>query len=416
MPRDDFSPETKKRLAQRAGYQCSICNIITVGPSNESADAINNTGIAAHIAAASPGGRRFDPKQTSEQRSSIDNGIWLCSYHADLIDGDEITYTISYLLTIKRNHEIKIQYKQKGFNVDNGMMTEIEICNLGPIIDHINLTFYNRNIILGDNGVGKTMICEMITSLTNKEFLTRWKRQRQLRGNAYCHLHYFRNESNKFTIAINSRSVVTYKLNDIEYPFLDPAITTFYPKEEFFAFLNMTKAEYIEQADKGLEAIDLLENDLIYGLARYFRLSKDEFATVISAMATERKYFIHDIRLSEDRKDLEVNYGFTMDRGYHSFHSYSGGEKQRIILEICIRIASFYARFKPTILLIEHTSFGTIDIAGINHLLKILREEKLGFQFFFTSMVERKELDTTGYAVWELKRGPSTRSVKAFGP
>jgi hypothetical protein len=42
---------------------------------------------------------------TPEQRSDINNAIWLCSNHAALIDRDAVTYKIEYLREMKRNHE-----------------------------------------------------------------------------------------------------------------------------------------------------------------------------------------------------------------------------------------------------------------------------------------------------------------------
>ncbi len=101
--RDDFSPDTKRRLALRAGHRCSFpdCGAQTVGPSDEANDAVNNVGVAAHIAGAARGARRYDPRMTKRQRSSIENGIWLCQTHAKLIDGDEANWTVELLNTIR---------------------------------------------------------------------------------------------------------------------------------------------------------------------------------------------------------------------------------------------------------------------------------------------------------------------------
>jgi hypothetical protein len=107
MARDEFSSLVKERLAERAGQRCSMahCRRTTVGPSNESPVSVANIGVAAHICAASQGGRRYDREMTPEQRSSIDNGIWLCAIHATLIDRDEVRYTKDTLHAIKREHE-----------------------------------------------------------------------------------------------------------------------------------------------------------------------------------------------------------------------------------------------------------------------------------------------------------------------
>jgi hypothetical protein len=98
---DDFSQSTKRTLAERAGHRCSFpsCPQTTIGPSEESEESTSSVGMACHIAAASggPGAKRFIAAMTSEERSSISNGIWMCYTHGKLIDTDETRYTIEML-------------------------------------------------------------------------------------------------------------------------------------------------------------------------------------------------------------------------------------------------------------------------------------------------------------------------------
>lgn len=84
---DDFSQKTKDLLARRVAHHCSrpSCKAPTSGPS-ESGDSAVNIGKAAHITAARPGGPRFDATLSGAQRRSFDNGIWLCTKCADLVD------------------------------------------------------------------------------------------------------------------------------------------------------------------------------------------------------------------------------------------------------------------------------------------------------------------------------------------
>jgi hypothetical protein len=93
--RDDFPTRTKEILAKRVGYRCSNpeCCQPTSGPQEDPNKAIN-IGVAAHITAASTGGPRFDSLLTSDQRKSVENGIWLCQKCAKLIDSDEARYTV----------------------------------------------------------------------------------------------------------------------------------------------------------------------------------------------------------------------------------------------------------------------------------------------------------------------------------
>jgi len=76
-------------------------------------DATANTGEAAHIsaAAAGRGARRYRSDLTAEQRSSIENGIWCCAFHAKLIDTDEITFTIPMLMKWKALAEHRAQLR-----------------------------------------------------------------------------------------------------------------------------------------------------------------------------------------------------------------------------------------------------------------------------------------------------------------
>jgi hypothetical protein len=107
MARDDFSEGTKSALAHRAAYFCSFAGCLrpTVGPSDEASDKVANIGIAAHICAASPGGARYDAAMSSSERKNIDNGIWLCSDHASLIDRDTTQFTVKSLKEMKTAHE-----------------------------------------------------------------------------------------------------------------------------------------------------------------------------------------------------------------------------------------------------------------------------------------------------------------------
>jgi hypothetical protein len=87
--RDDFTEEVKRTLASRVNNVCSnpYCQASTSGPQLDSTKALN-LGVAAHITAASPGGARYNPSLTSEQRSHINNGIYLCQICAKLVDND----------------------------------------------------------------------------------------------------------------------------------------------------------------------------------------------------------------------------------------------------------------------------------------------------------------------------------------
>lgn len=393
MPRDEFSLDVKRRLAQRAGYLCSICSNITVGPSNESETSVNLTGVAAHITAASagPGSRRYDASLSPEQRSSIDNGIWLCNTHADLIDGDEITYTTPYLKFVKETHELKIKLRQSGINVDKGVITKIELSNFGLITSPVVLEFTDRNIIYGDNGVGKTLIMELIASLADKTYLDRWTSERRLKVNSFCNICYFKNQLDKFSLSIDNKDKVSYSFNDTQIPFLVPTMTILFIKESYWEYLR----GITDEVKKTKSLIELLSS--------YFRLTEDEFVNVIGGIMREKKFFFNDINFNDKKDDLLVTVSDRLNSPAFSFETLSGGEQLRVLLEITLKIAYYHSKFNSTILLIENTSFDSIDSAGINNLFDIIRNDKPNFQFFFTT-IQNTRYKTDGFKVYELFR------------
>ena len=104
--RDNFQKSIIETLAKRAGQRCSnpYCKIPTVGPDSNPEKFIN-IGVAAHVTAASSGGKRYNPCLTEEQRGNILNGIWLCQKCAHLIDTDASRFPEELLHYWKRKHE-----------------------------------------------------------------------------------------------------------------------------------------------------------------------------------------------------------------------------------------------------------------------------------------------------------------------
>lgn len=115
--RDDFIDSTKRKLAIRAAHFCSHpdCMKLTAGPHSDP-DKSLQTGHAAHIKAAAPGGARYDDTQTVAERKSMSNGIWMCRECGDLVDKDAKGYTVSLLKKWKREHEKLISsVRTKGY-------------------------------------------------------------------------------------------------------------------------------------------------------------------------------------------------------------------------------------------------------------------------------------------------------------
>jgi hypothetical protein len=97
--RDEFPIEVRRAVAARAGHRCSFDHRKpTSGPAARAGAALSG-GIAAHITAAAPRGPRYDPSLSPGERRSADNAIWVCDFHARLIDRD--SFTVEQLRGVK---------------------------------------------------------------------------------------------------------------------------------------------------------------------------------------------------------------------------------------------------------------------------------------------------------------------------
>ena len=103
--RDNFPASVIQILYKRSGGKCCKCGATTFGPHTGRQDKYQNIGQAAHIAAAAPGGPRYNPRMSQEGRSSATNGLWLCSNCHSIIDRDTSEYTTAILKELKRRGE-----------------------------------------------------------------------------------------------------------------------------------------------------------------------------------------------------------------------------------------------------------------------------------------------------------------------
>jgi len=110
--RDDFTEAAKTVVAKRASFICSNpnCRSLTLFPSEQDPEKFVYIGKIAHITAASAGGPRYDSSLTKKQRSSVENGIFLCSNCADMIDKNNGSdFSANLLREWKRTHETWIK-------------------------------------------------------------------------------------------------------------------------------------------------------------------------------------------------------------------------------------------------------------------------------------------------------------------
>jgi len=98
----------KNQLAMRAHFICSNpdCRATTVASSEADESKLIYTGRAAHIHSAAVRGPRPNPSLTPEERSSMGNGVFLCSICADMVDDNNgLDYPAETLRAWKAQHD-----------------------------------------------------------------------------------------------------------------------------------------------------------------------------------------------------------------------------------------------------------------------------------------------------------------------
>lgn len=156
--RENFSHDTIERLKARAGYACSFpdCHAPTSGPSHESASQTANTGVAAHIHAASQGKgarRRLDLSNFPKSLlSDYSNGIWMCETHAKLIDTDEVRFTSEMLSRWRELAELRALLGQQ-----TGRTVQVHLRNG----HEVPLAVVKKSVTRNDNDVMNDM-CDAV--------------------------------------------------------------------------------------------------------------------------------------------------------------------------------------------------------------------------------------------------------------
>ena len=122
--RDNFSQSVISILFKRAGGKCCRCFAPTFGPVSNNPTKSVNIGQGAHIAAAAPGGPRYDSRMTPEERASAANGMWMCSNCHDIIDRDVDAFPTAELKRMKREAEKKAKSEMGvgTFTVSSGRL------------------------------------------------------------------------------------------------------------------------------------------------------------------------------------------------------------------------------------------------------------------------------------------------------
>ncbi|MFD9946264.1 hypothetical protein ACFWYW_30650 [Nonomuraea sp. NPDC059023] len=339
--RAEFSAATRKVIAERAGYQCSVlnCGRLTVGP-GPGRTQVANTGMAAHIYAASPDGPRGTGGLSTTERREPENGIWCCYSHGKEIDSDKgRAYSAAELKGWKRLHEARKSAEVNGSARDRyGLVESISVNSAPGALAGKKFDLAMRNIITGPNASGKSVLARLLASVADSDHVAKLSRSRDV---------------------------------DIEVRWFDPYahdVSTTGRSGNVTHVLDGQLVPYVARPYKTI----LLDDDQVsvkptnlVSLAQMLDLSVSAMkATLI--MLAESSNLVREVRISGAQVDWTVEVDGRIDRS--NFHGFSASMQSAILWEVVGFHARHHARVEPTLLLVDegvgrHLTPGMVDCA-----------------------------------------------------
>jgi hypothetical protein len=213
--RADFSAATKELAARRAAFRCSLpnCARITVGPGMRPEDPAC-IGVAAHIFSASAGGPRGTGGLTRNELSSPANSIWLCADHAALVDKNRGTdYPPGLLVSFKALHEARVARELRGVFARFGWVEALYVYSSPLFEGSTKLDLGKLTLLIGENGSGKTALCEWLASASSTRFLNRWQHVRTDRRRLDVEVRYLDPEPHAVRVSFLSADHPRYSLD-----------------------------------------------------------------------------------------------------------------------------------------------------------------------------------------------------------
>lgn len=399
--RDNFSPDTLRTLAGRAGYMCSMpgCKRLTVGPSDDRKSGLTNVGVGAHITAASAKGPRYDKDLTPNQRTHHTNGIWTCQTHGKDIDDNTSRYTVDDLKRIKAQHEEWVYRRlSNGPSHIRDGMTYLRISNIGPFREEAELKFGRLTVLLGNNGKGKTALCEAIAAFSGDPFLTAFLESFGLGSRAgHAFVEAGTAEADVLTKVRLAESSLrldapTMPDDDDSEPVaassaatdearqllitVNDAVAPTWPLDKFPIIL--LREEVFGEIDKNFQiALQAVANQFRIPEDLIWNTLKDEFFASTFYPCRFRRTGAREVEIALPGKSF-----------YLPPENLSRSEQVRIILALVFRICAVDKRRLPWLVLVDSSFASRLDNEGLSALLKAFGKANAGLQLLVSVVLE----------------------------
>lgn len=331
MVRENFTPATRRLIAERAGHQCSFptCNRRTIGPGASSKE-VSGSGKAAHIYSASPKGPRGQWGLSADELIQPENGIWLCSDHATLIDNNRgENFSPQTLLSYKDLQEARVALEVQGLYSPISWLHELKILKSPLFAENQTIRFAKLNLLYGNNGTGKTALTKWLCGFFDSISLKHW------RGNTcdpiQLELSFLNPKLQHFSMSLDQK-ILKYTVDGQNVAFIPIGIR----------IIRIGRIYYSEHEDD-LSTISRILNfppEIVLNLV-------DE----IHAFAYSK---VSNLLFKEDKEGYITLYCDVEGTvpGL-SLRSLSGGETERLFLEFATAAARLSGRYCPTLLILD---------------------------------------------------------------
>ncbi|MEY2428489.1 MAG: hypothetical protein QOJ40_1374 [Verrucomicrobiota bacterium] len=386
LSRSEFPPEIKRIIAGRAGYRCSFpkCGRVTIGPGAKS-NQTESAGVAAHIFPASSGGPRNASGLTESQRKAPENGIWLCSTHARLVDeNDGEKYPPVILQSYKALHEANIAREQGGVYSPAGWFHELTVHESPVFKPKTKLRFGKVTLVVGENSSGKTILCDWLACINEPSILA-FRTQPKTRLRLNLELAYSNPVEQSARLEIGDDGEVKHFLQGKEFPFHPSPLRFVFVREPYRSELNATKPDDFQLICSQLNVDPVTVRNLFRHVNKFGSGS------------------INDLR-TEDRQGTSrviADFGANSLPGL-SYAEISHSQQTRILIELAITVARISGEHVPTMLTLE--GFWRLDESWFNFYCEYLSEANRLFQTIIVLPEVRSNVSRLRWSGWVVAR------------
>jgi hypothetical protein len=406
VDRINFSARTKRIVAARAGYRCSIpgCGRVTIGP-DPAPDKFALTGIAAHVFSASKQGPRGRGGLSKKQLESAANAVWLCTAHAKLVDANRgASYPPSLLISYKGLQEAKTAREQGGIFAPIAWIQQLTVHKSPLFRPKTTLRFGKVTLITGDNCSGNSALCDWLAGVGDQAALWRWLPRPntpcELDIEVLCHTP----EEQIVRLAITPAGILKFSINNKGSPIQPLPLRFVSLKEE--GPLHGWRGEERQATD---------DIDRICARLNVDPLTVENLFPIVEADGIG---WVSNLRLVDERdeddeisrKRLLADVRGEWRRGLQ-FGLLENWGRTCILVELAIAFARFSAQFTPTMILFDGGIHG-LDHAQFDEMTTYLSSAHHPFQtVIVTPKEDAPKLRWAGWELIRLQRGSSGTTV-----